>query len=275
MTRAPPSQHAGKIASSMEPRAVSVGHGWTWIVQGFALFRKSPAVWLALLLLLFVSMKVVVRVPLLGIIFVLLMPHFIVGLMEGCRALEHGSRLELGHLLAGFRRNAAQLVTIGGISLVGNFAVMMLVMELGGEAMTALAKAVTQGAQMTPQLTREMQAATRTVAQALLIGTAVSLPLLMALWYAPLLVYFNDLGPLAALKSSFLACVKNTGAMLLYGLVILVGMFIAMPFSIAIGQYDFALMLLAPIVVPSVYVSYKDVFLAGTAPQAGADSVTG
>ena len=51
MTGAPPSQHAGKIASSMEPRAVSVGHGWTWIVQGFALFRKSPAVWLAVLLL--------------------------------------------------------------------------------------------------------------------------------------------------------------------------------------------------------------------------------
>ena len=246
-----------------------------WIVQGYALFRKSPAVWLALLFLLFVSMKVLMRVPLLGIIVLLLMPHFIVGLMEGCRALERGSRLELGHLLAGFRRNAAQLVTIGGVWLVGNFAVMMLVIELGGEAMVALAKAVTQGAQTTPQLTREMHAATRTVAQALLVGTAVSVPLLMAIWYAPLLVYFNDLGPVAAMKSSFFACVKNTGAMLVYGLVIVVGMFIATPFTVAIGQPDFALVLLAPVIVPSVYVSYKDIFLAGTAPQTGADSVTG
>jgi hypothetical protein len=257
----------------MEPRAVSAAHGWTWIVEGYQLFRKSPAVWLALLLLLFVSMKVLVRVPVLYIIVALLMPHFIVGLMEGCRALERGARLDVGHLLAGFRRNAAQLVTIGGVSLVGNFAVMMLVIEFGGEAMATLAKMMTQGAHMTPQLTREMQAAARTVAQALLIGTAVSIPLLMALWYAPLLVYFNDLGPIAALKSSFLGCVKNTGAMLLYGLVILLGMFIAMPFSVAIGQYDFALVLLAPVVVPSIYASYKDIFLAGTAPQEGANSV--
>jgi hypothetical protein len=257
----------------MEPRAVSAGHGWTWIVEGYRLFRKSPAVWLALLLLLFVSMKVLVRLPLLGIVVALLMPHFVVGLMEGCRALERGNRLDLGHLLAGFRRNAAQLVTIGGVSLVGNVAVMMLVIDLGGEAMSTLAKTMTQGAQMTPQLTREMQAATRTVAQALLVGTAVSLPLLMALWYAPLLVYFNDLGPLAALKSSFFGCVKNTGAMLIYGMLILLGMFIAMPFSVAIGQYDFALVLLAPIVVPSIYASYKDIFLAGIAPETGADPI--
>jgi hypothetical protein len=50
-------------------------------------------------------------------------------------------------------------------------------------------------------------------------------------------------------------------------------MFIAMPFSVAIGQYDFALVLLAPVVVPSIYASYKDIFLAGTAPQEGANSV--
>jgi hypothetical protein len=63
--------------------------------------------------------------------------------------------------------------------------------------------------------------------------------------------------------------------MLLYGLVIMAGMFLTMPVSIALGQYDFALVLLAPIVVPSIYASYKDIFLAGTAPQAGTDSVAG
>ena len=97
----------------------------------------------------------------------------------------------------------------------------------------------------------------------------------MAIWYAPLLVYFNDLGPLAAMKSSFIACLKNAGAMLVYGAIIFAGMFIAMPFSIALGQYDFALLLLAPIVLPSIYASYKDIFLAGTAPQPSTDSVAG
>lgn len=259
----------------MEPRAVSAGRGWAWIVEGYALFRRSPAAWLALVLLLFVSMKVLPKAPPLGIIVVLLMPHFIVGLMEGCRALERGSRLELGHLLGGFRHNAAQLVTIGGISLVGNLAVMMIVASLGGEAITTLAKAMSQGTTVSPQLAQEVQAATRTVAHALLVGTALSVPLLMALWYAPMLVYFNDLSPLQAMRSSFVACLRNMAAMLLYGLLIMAGMFVTMPVSIALGQYDFALVLLAPIVVPSIYASYKDVFLAGTAPQAGTDSVAG
>ena len=260
----------------MEPRAVSAGHGWAWIMQGYVLFRKSPAIWLSLLILLFFTTKVLLRVPLAGIVFVLLMPLFIAGLMEGCRALERGQPLELSHLFAGFRRNAAPLVTIGGVSLVGNIAVMMIVMGVGGEAIAALAKTISQGAQVPPQLSKaEMQAAAQTVTRALLIGTVVSLPLLMAMWYAPLLVYFNDLGPVAAMKSSFLGCLKNVGAMLVYGTIIFAGMFIAMPLSIALGQYDFALLLLAPVVLPSIYASYKDVFLAGTAPQPSTDSVAG
>ena len=257
----------------MEPRAVNAAHGWAWIVQGYFLFRKSPAIWLALLILLFFTTKVLLRVPLAGIVFVLLMPLFIAGLMEGCRALERGQPLELGHLFAGFRRNATPLVTIGGVSLVGNIGIMMIVMSLGGEALTALSKTIAQGGQMTPQVVQETQAAVRTVTRALLIGTLVSLPLLMAMWYAPLLVYFNDLGPVAAMKSSFVACLKNMGAMFVYGMIIFAAMFVAMPFSIALGQYDFALLLIAPVVLPSIYASYKDIFLAGTAPQPGTDSV--
>lgn len=259
----------------MEPRAVSAGRGWIWIVQGYWLFRKSPAVWLALILLLFVSSKILMSIPLLGILFVLLMPLFIVGLMEGCRALEHGGTLQPAHLLAGFRRNAAQLATIGGVSLVGNIAVMMIVMSIGGESITALTKSVTQGAPPAPELAQEMQAAARQVAQALVIGTAVSLPLLMALWYAPLLVYFNDLRPMHAMKSSFVACMRNVPAMFVYGLLIVAGMFIAMPFSMALRQYDLALWLLAPIVLPSIYASYVDIFPPSAAAEPGTDSVAG
>lgn len=253
----------------MEPRAVSAGHGWTWIVQGYQLFRRSPLAWLALLFLLFIAMKVLLRVPLLGIVFALLMPHFLVGLMEGCRAVEAGQPLTLSYLLAGFRRNAAQLVTVGGVWLVGNVAIMMLVMSIGGDAIAVLNKTVAQGGPLSPQITQEVQAATRTVGHALLVGTAVSVPLLMAVFYAPLLVYFNNVGPLNAMRTSFVACIRNAGAMMLYGLALLAGLFIAMPFSIALGQYDFALVLLAPIVIPSIYASYKDIFLAGTAPLTG------
>lgn len=259
----------------MEPRAVSAGHGWTWIAQGYTLFRKSPAVWAGLILLLFVAAKVLLSIPLLGILFVLLMPLFLVGLMEGCRTLEHGGALQPAHLLAGFRRNAGHLATIGGVSLVGNILVMMIVMQAGGEAISALTKTMAQNTPPTPELAQQTQAAAREVARALLIGTAVSLPLLMALWYAPLLVYFNDVGPVQAMKASFVACVRNVPAMFVYGLVIIAGMFIAMPVAMALRQYDLSLWLLAPIVVPSIYASYKDIFPAATAPASGTDSVGG
>ena len=257
----------------MEPRTVAAAQGWAWITGGFALFRRSPAVWLALLLILYCATKVLGFIPLFAVVFVLLMPVFIVGLMEGCRALESGGLLQPGHLLVGFRHNAAQLVTIGGVSLVGNLIVMMIVLGLGGEAMTMMAKAVAAKSSPTPQALEEMRLAVKTLARALMVGTLVSLPLLMALWYAPLLVYFHDQKPLAAMKASFMACLKNAMAMLVYGLALLAGMFLATPFSMALGQYDLALWLLAPILLPSLYVSYKDIFLAGTAPQQGA--VTG
>jgi hypothetical protein len=195
-----------------------------------------------------------------GLVLVLLMPVFVAGLMEGCRALERGQPLQIGHLLCGFNRNAAQLVTVGGVSLVGNAAVMMLVISLGGEAMFTMARTLGENQPMTPQITEQMHAAAATVGRALLIGTLVSVPLLMALWYAPLLVYFDDMKPLAALRSSFVACMKNALPLLVYGVVIMAGMFLALPFSMVFGQYDLALWLLAPIIVPSLYASYMDVY---------------
>jgi uncharacterized membrane protein len=252
----------------MEPRAVRAGRGWTWIVQGYLLFRQNPVVWIALLLILFVGAKVLLRIPLLGVLFVLLMPLFIAGLMEGCRALEYGRTLEPTHLLAGFRHNAAQLATIGGVSLAGNIVVMMIVMAIGGDAIAALTKSMSESGAPNPEIAQQMQAEAREVARALMIGTAASLPLLMALWYAPLLVYFHDMGPLSAMKSSFLACVRNIPAMFVYGLVIIAGMFLAMPISMALRQYDLALWLLAPIVVPSIYASYRDIFPASEPVEA-------
>ena len=255
----------------MEPRTVAPSHGWTWIVQGFSLFRKSPSTWLVLIVILFAATKLLAVLPLLGIVFVLFMPVFIVGLMEGCRALENGEPLQVTHLASGFRKNAAQLVTIGGVSLVGNLAIMMIVLALGGESLSILQKTLSQGAPVTLPTT-EAEAAAATVVRALLVGTLVSLPLLMALWYAPLLVYFHDLGPLAAMKSSLLACIKNTLPLLVYGLAILGAMFLTMPFAMALQQYDLALWLLAPVVLPSLYLSYKDIYLAATAPQSGTGS---
>lgn len=250
----------------MQPRTVRAGHGWLWIREGFVLFRKSPANWIAIVLLLYAGMKLL---PLLGIVIVLLMPLFIVGLMEGCRALERGEPLQLAYLACGFRRNAAQLVTIGGIYLVGNIAVMMLVVTLGGDAMSTLAKAVSQGSGATVA-GAELQAASSALASALLVGMVASLPLLMAVWYSPLLVYFRDMTAIEGMRSSFVACAKNAPALFVYACAVMAGTFVAMPFAMTLGQYELALWVLAPVLLPSLYASYKDVYEVGAAPEPGA-----
>jgi hypothetical protein len=234
-----------------------------WIKQGFALFKASPAGWLAIVLLLFAGTRLLAVVPLLGLLFVLLMPLFIAGVMEGCRALERGEPLVLAHLACGFRRNAAHLVTVGGVSLVGNLGVMMVVNAIGGEAMSALKAAAQAG--RAAGATQDAQA----VSSALLIGMLLSLPLLMAIWYSPLLVYFRDMTALAAMKSSIVACARNAPALLVYGVAVLGGMFLAMPFALALRVPDFAVWLLAPILLPSLYASYKDIYETEPDPQPG------
>ena len=244
----------------MQARTVAASNGWTWITGGFRLFAKSPGMWLAVLAVLFVCAKLLVLIPILGIVFVLLIPVFIAGLMDGARAVEEGRPLKVMHLSCGFLYNAGSLVTLGGISLVANVLVVVIVYALGGEALTSMAKTMQQNPQMTPELAAQMQGAFAVVGRAFVIATVLSLPLLMALWYAPLLVYFHDMSPIAAMKSSFVACLRNTLPLLVYGLVVLAGMFLVMPITVALGQYDLSLWLLAPVVIPSLYVSYRDIY---------------
>lgn len=253
----------------IESRAVAAGRGWAWIVEGVRLFLRNPVTWLLMLLILFAGMKLVSLVPVLGLVAVLLMPIFLAGLMDGCKALDEGRPLEISHLISGFRRNPAQLVTLGGIYLVGNVVILMIVVALGGEAIVTMARTLAKSTQITPQIAEQLQAATLTITRAALVGTVVSLPLLMALWFAPLLSYFHGVKPLPALRSSLIACVKNTLPMCVYGLVLLVALMVLVPIGLQFGHYDLGVWLMMPALVPSIYVSYKEIYATGTA-RAGA-----
>ena len=62
----------------MEVRVVAAGKGWRWIVAGFALFRKAPAMWIAITILLALIWAVSLILPLLGtLLFNLLSPVFL------------------------------------------------------------------------------------------------------------------------------------------------------------------------------------------------------
>ena len=243
----------------MEARVVAPGRGWQWLFEGFWLFRKTPVIWLALTLALGLMWVVSLIIPVLGpLLFNLLSPALFAGLMVGCRALESGKPLEMAHLFAGFRQHAAPLVTVGGVYLVGTVIVVGIVLVVAGGSMlpAVLTKPGTD--------IETLRAAARSIAVALAIGAAVYLPVLMAVWFAPLLVVFNGLAPVAAMKLSFTACVSNTVPFLVYGVAVLMAWIVlSLPAALgAAGALLAAALLVAsiPVLICSVYMSYRDIF---------------
>lgn len=244
----------------MEARVVAAVRGWQWIIEGFALYRKRAPVWLALAVLLALLWIASLVLPVLGsLLFNLLSPVLFAGLMIGCRALERGQDLKIMHLFAGFQGGqAAALVTLGGVYLVGTILVFGLVL-LNADVPQLTALLSKPGADI-----ESLRAATRGLAFALLVGATAYLPLLMLLWFAPLLVVFDGLAPLPAMKLSFAACFKNTLPFLVYGAAVL-ALWFAISLLAAFGTVGavLAVMLLVasiPVLFCSIYASYQDIF---------------
>jgi uncharacterized membrane protein len=89
----------------------------------------------------------------------------------------------------------------------------------------------------------------------MLIATALLLPVMMAMWFAPLLVVFHELGAWEAMKQSFSACLKNFLPFLWYGVLLLLLSLLAM---IPLGL---GFLVLWPVIVASLYTSYRDIYL--------------
>jgi uncharacterized membrane protein len=90
----------------------------------------------------------------------------------------------------------------------------------------------------------------------MLVGLALSIPLVMAYWFAPALVALEGVSAVSAMKLSFVGCLKNVLPFLLYGIIGLV-LFIlgAIPFGLG-------LLIILPVMMASIYVSFKDIYYA-------------
>jgi uncharacterized membrane protein len=223
---------------------------WQWIAGGFALFLKAPLMWIALTLVMALLWIVSFLIPMLGpLLFNLLSPVLFAGLMLGCRALERGEELQLGHLFAGFQGHAVALVTVGGVYLVGSMIILSVVWAIaGGPVLQTLLQKGAAAMHAIP-------GASRSMGLALLTGSVLYLPLLMLIWFAPILVVFQGLKPVAAMKRSLAACLVNWLAFLIYGAMVLVLWFIA-TIPLLLG-----LLVLMPVLFCSNYASYKDIFV--------------
>lgn len=258
----------------MEIRKHPPAKGLLWLKAGLALFRRNPGIWLAIFSGCFIALKILLLIPYVGPLFLVAMPAVVAGMMELCRATEYGKPPAFGYLLAGFTRNTGALLLLGLISIASNLLVLAVMASMSGDGLQEIISLSAQQ-QLTPEQVQLIREAAPGLLTAVLTGWLLSLVVMMALWFAPLLVYFDDLHPLAAMRASLVACHRNLGAFLIYGLVLFAVLVVAMPMAMATRMLDLGLWLMAPVVVPSIYASYRDIFVTAPAPAEPPESESG
>ena len=250
----------------MQIRSLEASHGWRWLTRGLALFRKNPAQWMMMFALLFVGSRILLAIPYAGLLAVLITPNFLAGLTHGAQALSEGKPLRWGYLASGFLKTPGRLITLGGVSLLGHFLMLLAMTTVAGSALSDIVQTMSAGA-----VTEETMAAVRAAAPRLMLSTAVGLgvvlPVILAVWFAPMLVFFDDMKAGPAMVASLWACLRNVLPMLVYSIALLGPLLVLTQIGMALThQPDVGVWLLAPVLVPSLYVSYRDVFIARPAP---------
>lgn len=233
-------------------RAVPAGNGWGWIATAWELFKRQPGMWIGMIVVLLVIVIVASLIPVAGGVLVTLFgPVFAGGIVIGCRALEEGDRLEMGHLFAGFRSRTGTLIGVGALYLAISLVVMLVVGLSMGVGMMAMMGAGDPA---------QMAAMGTTVVLAALVMVALMLPVIMAVWFAAPLVVFHDHGVTEAMKGSFVGCLRNIVPFLLYGVVLFVFSVLA-TLPIGLGW-----LVLGPVLAASLYTGYRDIYFKPSAP---------
>ena len=230
-------------------RSVIAERGWAWIAAGWDLFKKQAGMWIALVLVAFVVFLVLAFIPVIGsIASIVLTPVFGAGVVIGCRAIEEGRPLEIGHLFAGFREKLAPLATVGALYLGAAIAIALVVGLATGASMFAMMSG------HAPEVATP--AALLTILLAVLVMVALMLPVMMAIWFAPPLIVFHGKSAVEAMQESFTGCLRNIVPFLVYGVVMLALSLVA---SIPLGL---GWLVLGPVLAASLYTSYKDIYLS-------------
>lgn len=246
-------------------RTVPARHGWFWLARGYFLFRRNPPMWTLLVFTYWIVVALVNQIPFAGpLAATLFLPAFSVSFMVICRQLESGEPLLPVLLFAGFRTRLSTLITLGGLYLLS------LVLVLGISALAdqgALARWVVYGTPPTAQAVRD-----GSLSSALIIAAVAGTPVVMAFWFAPVLVAWDGMGAAKALFFSFFASWRNWRAFLVYGAVLaLAGMALSMalvaitlllrghPEVLRLGMIA-AILVTMPTLFGSFYAAYRDVF---------------
>jgi uncharacterized membrane protein len=247
---------AGSDAIIPDGRSVGVGQGVSWIGQGWQLFTASPMIWIVNMIIMFVIAIVLSLIPFLGgLVLNVLAAVLVGGLMLGAHAQHNGQPLEVGHLFEGFKTNTSNLLIVGLIYMAGGLiiGILMVVLMMVVLGVSGGFGAFFGGDQAA--LGSIMAGAGIGMVLIGLLALALTLPLIMAFWFAPALVAINGMAPVAAMKASFFGCLKNILPFLIWGIIFLV-LIILGAIPILLGW-----LVVFPLMFASSYAAYRDIYI--------------
>lgn len=250
----------------MQALRLPAASGWRWIAEGFRLYRRNPSLLILLALNYWLLFLILFLIPIVGSLAANVVLHVLsVTVMNGCRAVDRNTPVAVDIVWSGFKRNLPNLLRLGALYLLCEIVIaMILVLGFGasfGEIVggSAMMGERPPGAEALPPI--------------LFVALGLTVPLILAFWFAPILVAWHDVGVVKAVFFSAVAVLRNWIAFLVYGAsAVLISSLVPSALGLLGGSGGAmatismlaALMILAFVLMPtlfaSIYVSYREVF---------------
>jgi hypothetical protein len=240
----------------MKLNIVPARTGIQWVKLGIQTFAKQPLALAGLFFMYMTAVIVVAMVPVVGVLIGgMLVPAATLGLMAATEEATKGRFPMPSVLISAFRagrQRVRAMLLLGVIYTVGSLAVTSVASLLASGSPTAAEGEID------------------TVA---LVALALHTPLFLMFWHAPALVHWHGVSPVKSLFFSVVACLKNFGAFLTYGMAWL-GVFLGVGsvFGLAaalLGGPAMARAVMMPLALliaamfsTSIYFTFRDSFVA-------------
>lgn len=248
-------------ATLLKPR-----RGWQWLVDGFAIFRRNPPVLGLVVIGYWLLLGLLGVFGFLGMIAAALAtPALSVGVAVACRALAGRQPVQPIVLFDGFRGALRPQLILGALYFAATLLVLVLVSPFDDGALLLL--------RLDLMPVNEALAAPG-IHEAVQFAVVLTVPVMFAFWYAPLLVAWHGQPVAKSVFFSVIACVRNWRAFAVYGLAIVTLVLIVPMVAVRVLHLVLApvadlltamlavpfLLIVAPTLFASVYTSYRDVF---------------
>ncbi len=244
---------------------VGVKSVFFWLGHAWRLFQKNPIVWLSIIGVYSVIAMMTVSIPFLGIIFPIINPILMAGMILGCAALDREKPLKFGYLYAGFlHKSASKLATIGGLYSVVFF-LLMIFLSLSGQEQLLNSPLLATGSVDSDMKNMSQNEVSSPVG---ILFFLFMIFLNMAYWFAPILTCFFNIRAKDALFLSFRACLKNIVPFVVFSFVLFMIALVFVIIMVSIFPIDMAVKMMLLIGSPlfilicmlSIYTSYRSIF---------------